>query len=94
MIPLHEKSCPALARGVRLKSDPLTGGPLLLFPEGFLELDEITYDILRRCSGEQTLEAIIHSLSGDYEADQDILRVDVYECLDQLRSQMLVALSS
>jgi pyrroloquinoline quinone biosynthesis protein D len=93
MIALDEQCRPVLARGVRLQLDPLTGEPLLLFPEGFLQLDEITHAILLHCSGRHTLEAIIRSLSHEYEADLNTLRTDVYECLNQLRQQMLVALS-
>jgi pyrroloquinoline quinone biosynthesis protein D len=91
MISLDEQSRPALARGVRLRNDPLTDEPLLLFPEGVLPLDEITHDILLRCSGEVTLAAIIQSLADEYETDQDTVRVDVCECLVQLRQRMLIA---
>jgi pyrroloquinoline quinone biosynthesis protein D len=91
MISLDEQSRPALARGVRLRNDPLTDEPLLLFPEGALPLDEITHDILLRCSGKATLAAIIQSLAEEYETDEDTVRSDVCECLDQLRQRMLIA---
>jgi pyrroloquinoline quinone biosynthesis protein D len=91
MMSLDEQSRPALARGVRLRNDPLTDEPLLLFPEGVLPLDEITHDILLRCSGEVTLAAIIQSLADEYETDQDTVRSDVCECLVQLRQRMLIA---
>lgn len=91
MISLDEQSRPVLARGVRLKDDPITGEPLLLFPEGFLPLDDIAHDILLRCTGGQTLDAIICSLAEEYEADADTVRTDVCECLEELRQQMLVA---
>ena len=86
-----EKSRPRLARGVRLGQDRISGEPVLLFPEGFLPLDEITHDILVRCSGQQTVEMIIDALAAEYEADYDTVRADVCECLNQLRQQMLVA---
>jgi pyrroloquinoline quinone biosynthesis protein D len=91
MISMDEQSRPMLARGVRLRNDPMTDEPLLLFPEGVLPLDEITHDILRRCSGEATLAAIIHSLAKEYETDQGTVRSDVCECLVQLRQRMLIA---
>lgn len=90
---MDEQSCPRLARGVRLRNDPITEEPLLLFPEGVLPLDEITHDILRRCSGEATLESIIQALAEEYEMDQDTIRVDVCECLVHLRQRMLIAFS-
>jgi pyrroloquinoline quinone biosynthesis protein D len=92
MISTDEQSRPMLARGVRLRNDPITGEPILLFPEGFLPLDEIAYDILRRCSGKATLESIIVSLAEEYETDRDTIRSDVCECLVQLREQMLITL--
>jgi pyrroloquinoline quinone biosynthesis protein D len=93
MIPIDEQSRPALARGVRLRNDPITGEPLLLYPEGVLPLDETTHDILTRCSGKSTLESIILALTAEYEADRDTVRLDVCECLAQLRQQMLIACS-
>ena len=90
MTPLNTNSRPALARGVRLWIDPITGGPVLLFPEGVLPLDETTHDIVRRCTGQATLEDIVASLVEEYEADTDVLRNDVCECLSQLRGEMLI----
>jgi pyrroloquinoline quinone biosynthesis protein D len=92
MIPMDAQSCPVLARGVRLRNDPITGEPLLLYPEGVLPLDAPTYDVISRCTGDHTLEVIIASLADEYEVDQDTLRSDVRECLEQLRQQMLIAL--
>jgi pyrroloquinoline quinone biosynthesis protein D len=93
MIPMDAQSRPVLARGVRLRHDPITGEPLLLYPEGVLPLEATTHDVISRCTGDRTLEAIISSLADEYEVDQDTLRSDVCECLEQLRRQMLVALS-
>jgi pyrroloquinoline quinone biosynthesis protein D len=88
---MTDESRPILARGVRLRADPLTGEPLLLFPEGILPLDASTHDILLRCTGELTLGGIVLALSEEYEAEPDVLRADVVECLTQLRQEMLVA---
>jgi pyrroloquinoline quinone biosynthesis protein D len=87
---MTEESRPVLARGVRLRADPLTGEPLLLFPEGILPLDDATHDILTRCTGALTLAGIVLALSQEYEAEPGVLRADVVECLTQLRRQMLV----
>jgi pyrroloquinoline quinone biosynthesis protein D len=84
------ESKPALARGVRLRADPLTGEPLLLFPEGVLPLDAATHDILLRCTGGLNIAGIVLALSQEYEAEPDVLRADVLECLTQLRQAMLV----
>jgi coenzyme PQQ biosynthesis protein PqqD len=94
MTPMNAQSRPALARGVRLWIDPITGGPVLLFPEGLLPLDDTTHDIVSRCSGQATVEAIVVSLAEEYEADRATLLNDVCECLAQLREEMLITLSS
>jgi pyrroloquinoline quinone biosynthesis protein D len=91
MISLEQRK-PVLARGVRLRRDPLTDEPILLFPEGVLPLDDTTYDIVTRCSGDSTVESIILALADEYEVDQETLRGDVCECLEQLREQMLIAI--
>jgi len=93
MIQMDDQSRPELARGVRLRNDPLTGEPVLLFPEGVLPVDEIMHDILRRCNGDLTLASIIRELAEEYEVDPETVRQDVRECLTQLREQMLIAFS-
>lgn len=94
MTALNAQSRPALARGVRLWIDPINGEPVLLFPEGILPLDETTHDIVKRCSGQATVEAIVTSLAEEYEADCATLLNDVCECLTQLREEMLVTVPS
>ena len=91
MNPITDHSQVTLARGVRLRADPLTGEPLLLFPEGILPLDTSTHDILLHCNGQLTLAGIVLALSEEYEAEPDVLRADVAACLTQLREEMLVA---
>jgi pyrroloquinoline quinone biosynthesis protein D len=88
---LTDESRAVLARGVRLRADPLTGEPLLLFPEGVLPLDETTHDILLRCNGDLTLAGLVRALGEDYEAEPGELRADVVQCLTQLRQEMLVS---
>jgi len=88
---ITDESRAVLARGVRLRADPLTGEPLLLFPEGILPLDESTHDILLRCNGELSFAGIVRALSEEYEAEPEVLRADVAACLTQLREEMLVA---
>ena len=90
---ITDESRPVLARGVRLRTDPLTAEPLLLYPEGFLPLDEATHDILIRCNGKLTISGIVDALSQEYDATPDELRDDVTECLEHLRTEMLVTLT-
>jgi coenzyme PQQ biosynthesis protein PqqD len=89
---LNEKSCPALARGVRLQTDPKTGEPLLLFPEGVLFLSETAQEILTRCDGRTTLAAVAGLLAEEYEADAREIQQDVLDCVRDLYQRKLIAL--
>jgi coenzyme PQQ biosynthesis protein PqqD len=92
--PIDIQCRPALARGVRVWTDPITGTPVLLFPEGVLPLDDTTHDIVIRCSGNATLEAIVASLAEEYDADREVLLADVSDCLAELRDEMLVTIAT
>jgi coenzyme PQQ biosynthesis protein PqqD len=81
---------PALAASARLQTDPLDGGPVLLYPEGVLRLNETARDILSRCDGRTTVAEIIAALEKEYEAHADALRADVTDCLAQFHQRQLV----
>jgi coenzyme PQQ biosynthesis protein PqqD len=87
MIPDHAQ--PRLAGGVRLEIDAITGKGVLLFPEGILELNETAQDIITRCDG-HTLREIVLGLAQEYDADVEILGVDVRETLADLERRKLV----
>jgi len=93
MNPLTDESRPKLARGVRLRADPIDGEPVLLYPEGFLRLDTSSHDILVRCTGQSSIATIVEELAVEYEASAVELRADVLEYVTQLRHEMLVALA-
>jgi len=87
MIPDHAQ--PRLAGGVRLEIDSTTGKGVLLFPEGILELNETAQEIVTRCDG-HTLREIVLELAQEYDADLEILALDVRETLADLRRSRLV----
>jgi len=84
------QSRPALAPRVRLQIDKVDGGPVLLYPEGLLKLNETAHEILSRCDGRATVAEIIALLDSEYEVGADTLRADVVECLAQFQRQQLV----
>jgi pyrroloquinoline quinone biosynthesis protein D len=85
------QSRPALAPRVRLQMDPVEGGPVLLYPEGLLKLNETAHEVLTRCDGKKTVEDIVTLLGEEYEVDADTLRTDVTDCLAEFhRGQLLV----
>ena len=81
---------PALAPGVRLQIDAITGEPVLLYPEGIMALNSTAHEIVARCDGATTVEAIATALAAEYEIGSDALAGDVLECLEDLRQRHLI----
>lgn len=92
MPPLTESQQPTLAPGVRLRTDPLNGQSLLLYPEGVLELEEPAAAILRLCEPPRTVADIITALAEIYEASSGEIAGDVREYLASLTRRGLVIL--
>lgn len=90
---ITDQSRPALARGARLSTDKQTGEPILLFPEGVVQLSTTAHAILQQCDGRATIGAIVAALAGEFEADPAVLRDDVLECLTYLQGRKLVAIT-
>ena len=90
MTAINEHSRPALAAGVRMQTDAVTGEPVLLFPEGVLHLNSTAQEVVARCDGKTTVAAIVSALAAEYEADPGELRGDVLECLAELKGKKLV----
>ena len=68
---------PKLAPKTKLRLDPKTGKYILLYPEKGLLLNPTGAAILKLCSGEHSLEAIIATLAGEFQSDADVLRPEV-----------------
>ncbi len=83
---------PALASHVRMKTDPISGEPVLLFPEGLLVLNSTAHEIAALCDGVMTGRDILASLGAQYEIDEMTLRADVEECLADLLQRNLIVL--
>ena len=81
---------PALAAGVRLQADPITGNPVLLFPEGILVLNETAKEVVSRCDGTRTAAEIATALAEEYDGAADDLLSDIKECLRDLEQRRLI----
>ena len=81
---------PELARHARLQADPKTGEPLILYPEGFLTLNEAAHAIASRCDGSRTLDDIVGELADEFEVEAAELRGDVEMFLAELRRRNLL----
>jgi coenzyme PQQ biosynthesis protein PqqD len=83
---------PVLAPHVRLQTDQETGGPVLLFPEGILVLNETAKEIVTRCDGHRTVAEIAALLAQDYDATSDELLGDIEQCIRDLERRQLIVL--
>lgn len=83
--------CPRLAAHTRHQIDRLTGAPMLLHPEGAVELSETADAIVQLCDGTRTVEAITMMLAAEYDAAPDALQSDVLACIAGLIDRGLLA---
>ena len=87
---LDTASRPALAPQVTRQIDPVTGGTVLLYPEGIIELSETAGEIVSRCDGKVTMAEIAAQLAGEFDAPIDELLSDVCEILADLSRRQIV----
>ena len=83
---------PRLARGVRLVHNEAQGGWVLLAPERVFKPDAIALEILKRCTGEAALEAIVDDLAKTYSAPRERILTDVSALLRSLADKKLLEL--
>jgi coenzyme PQQ biosynthesis protein PqqD len=82
---LPAAALPRLGRGVRLRLDRLTGKTLLLRPEQGFELQGSALDVVKLCTGEMTVAAMVESLAGMY---QEIARERIAEDVERLLTEL------
>jgi coenzyme PQQ biosynthesis protein PqqD len=84
-------SRPRLAAKTRLRFDPRSQRYLLLYPERGLELNPTAADIVRLCTGEHTVGAIVATLAEKYPAQpRAALEQEVLAFLGALADRGLV----
>jgi coenzyme PQQ biosynthesis protein PqqD len=83
---------PRLPRGVRLRYDEARSQWMLLAPERILKPDGIALEILKRCDGKMTLDAIIDELVQVFGAEREEVGRDVREFLLSLSAKRIVEL--
>ena len=83
---------PHLPRGVRLVDSAAQGGLVLLAPERVFKPDPIAAEILKRCTGEATLAAIVDELAATYGAPRERVLADVSTLLRSLIDKKLMEL--
>jgi pyrroloquinoline quinone biosynthesis protein D len=83
---------PRLPRGVRLTHSEAQGGFVLLAPERIFKADAIAAEILKRCTGEATLAAIVDDLARTFDAPRERIHADVVNLLAGLAEKKLLEL--
>ncbi|MGZ3411980.1 MAG: pyrroloquinoline quinone biosynthesis peptide chaperone PqqD [Xanthobacteraceae bacterium] len=83
---------PRLPRGVRLVHNEAQGGWVLLAPERVFKADAIAAEIVKRCTGDATLAAIVDDLATTFSAPRDRILTDVTAMLRSLADKKLLEL--
>lgn len=83
---------PRLPRGVRLVHSEAQGGWVLLAPERVFKADAIAVEIVKRCTGEATFDAIVDDLAKTFNAPRERILADVTTMLRGLADKRLLEL--
>ncbi len=90
--PISDTARPRLPRGVRLTHSEAQGGWVLLAPERVFKADAISVEVLKRCTGEVTLAAIVDDLASTFAAPRERIHDDVVKLLGSLADKKLLEL--
>ena len=91
-ISITAEARPRLPRGVRLVQNDEQGGWVLLAPERVFKADPIAAEIVKRCTGQSTLAAIVDDLAQAYSAPRERVLADVTVMLRGLADKKLLDL--
>ena len=91
---ISDDARPRVRRGVRLTHNEAQGGWVLLAPERVFKVDQVTVEILKRCTGEASLAAIVDDLAAAFTgAQRDRILADVTALLGSLLEKKLLELA-
>ena len=85
-------SHPRLPRGVRLTHNEAQGGWILLAPERVFKADAIAVEILKRCTGEESVAQIVDDLAKTFNAPRERIHADVVKLIGGLADKKLLEL--
>ena len=83
---------PRLPHGVRLVHSEAHGGWVLLAPERVFKADVIAAEVVKRCTGEATFEAIVDDLAKTFNAPRERILTDVTAMLRALADKKMLEL--
>jgi pyrroloquinoline quinone biosynthesis protein D len=73
-----------------LRTDKITGNPMLLYPEGALALNPTGAAIVELCDGRATFGEVVAALAAKYNAPVEKLAPDVAGYIRRLKERGLV----
>ena len=85
-------SVPRLPRHVKLRFDEQRARWVVLAPERVLMPDETALEVLKRCDGQASVDAIVDALASEYEAPREEIGADVSALLQDLADKGFVQL--
>jgi pyrroloquinoline quinone biosynthesis protein D len=91
-LPVPPDARPRLPRGVRLVRNEAHGGWVLLAPERMFKADAIAAEVLTRCTGEATFDAIVDDLARKFRAPRTQIVSDAAALLRGLADKKLLEL--
>lgn len=81
-----------LARGVRLREDPVRGQTVLLAPERALALDEIAVAIVKALDGVRSLDAIADDFARQFDAPKNQILGDIITFVEEFSKRRMLDL--
>jgi pyrroloquinoline quinone biosynthesis protein D len=84
-----DNTVPRIGTGFRLQWEPAQECHVLLYPEGMVKLNRSAGEILQRCDGQRTAEAIVAELESAFSTQG--LQPEVYAFLELAERQRWVA---
>jgi pyrroloquinoline quinone biosynthesis protein D len=81
---------PKLPRGVRLTHNEAQGGWVLLAPERVFKAGGPAAEIIKRCTGDATVDEIVDDLAKTFNAPRDQIMTDVRAMMSGLVEKKLL----
>jgi coenzyme PQQ biosynthesis protein PqqD len=84
---------PRLPRGVRLTHNEAQGGWVLLAPERVFKAEGPAHEVIKRCTGEATVNDIVDDLAKTFNAPRERIMTDVSAMLAGLVEKRLMEIA-
>ena len=90
---IPSESRPRLPRGVRLTHNEAQGGWVLLAPERVFKAEGPAHEVIKRCTGEASVNEIVDDLARTFNAPRERIMTDVTAMLSGLVEKRLMEIA-